>query len=93
VPVLPLAHERALVDAVIMDELVRGIERPASTARLIAVAERMKGEGCDGLILGCTELPLVIGEHNAPLPALDSTRLLARAALAASAGNAEPLAS
>ena len=41
----------------------------------------MKAAGCDALILGCTELPLVLGDHNCPLPTLDSTRLLARAAL------------
>ena len=41
----------------------------------------MRGEGCDAVILGCTEIPLIMGDHNSPLPTLDSTRLLARAAL------------
>jgi aspartate racemase len=42
----------------------------------------MKDEGCDAVILGCTEIPLIIDDANSPLPTLDSTRLLARAALA-----------
>ena len=41
----------------------------------------MKVEGCDAVVLGCTELPLLIGNESSPLPVLDSTRLLARAAL------------
>jgi len=41
----------------------------------------MKDEGCDAVVLGCTEIPLVISNRNSPLPVLDSTRLLARAAL------------
>jgi aspartate racemase len=41
----------------------------------------MKTEGCDAVILGCTEIPLILSDENSPLPTLDSTRLLARAAL------------
>ena len=41
----------------------------------------MKAEGCDAVVLGCTELPLLIGNETSPLPVLDSTRLLARAAI------------
>jgi aspartate racemase len=48
---------------------------------LSVILSRMKSEGCDGAILGCTELPLLIGNETSPLPVLDSTRLLARAAL------------
>jgi len=47
---------------------------------------RMKGEGCDAVVLGCTEIPLIMNNANSPLPTLDSTRLLARAALRASVG-------
>jgi aspartate racemase len=50
----------------------------ASFQRII---ERMKGEGCDAVVLGCTEIPLIMNDANSPLPTLDSTRLLARAAL------------
>ena len=42
----------------------------------------MKAEGCDAVMLGCTEIPLMMNDANSPLPTLDSTRLLARAALA-----------
>lgn len=53
---------------------------PASTDRLIAVIECLRTAGCDGVVLGCTELPLVLDDANSPLPTLDATRLLARAA-------------
>jgi aspartate/glutamate racemase len=46
-----------------------------------AVIGRMKEEGCDAVVLGCTEIPLLMNDANSPLPTLDSTRLLARAAL------------
>ena len=45
------------------------------------VIRRMKDEGCDAVVLGCTEIPLIISNKNSPLPTLDSTRLLAWAAL------------
>ena len=41
----------------------------------------MKRDGCDAVVLGCTEIPLIVGDANSALPTLDSTRLLARAAL------------
>ena len=66
---------------IIMDELVRGIFKPASTAVFQRSIERMKAAGCDAVVLGCTEIPLVISDKNSALPVLDSTRLLARAAL------------
>ena len=77
----PSSAERDEIHRIIMDELVRGVFRPEGVAYLQKVIQRMKGMGCDAVILGCTEIPLVIGDANAPLPTLDSTRLLARAAL------------
>lgn len=77
----PPPADRAEVDRIIMDELVPGRFDPASTARLQAVIARLKAAGCDAVVLGCTELPLVIDDANSALPTLDSTRLLARAAL------------
>jgi aspartate racemase len=77
----PTADERAEIDRLIMDELVRSIFRPESVAYFQRVIGRMKTEGCDAVILGCTEIPLIIDDGNAGLPTLDSTRLLARAAL------------
>jgi len=77
----PTDAEREEVNRIIMDELVRGAFKAASTERLVRVIERMKADGCEAVILGCTELPLVLSDANSPLPVLDSTRLLARAAL------------
>ena len=64
-----------------MDELVNSQFEDASIAKLRSIIKEMKAEKCDGVILGCTELPLVLNDGNAPLPTLDSTHLLALAAL------------
>lgn len=64
-----------------MAELVRGVVESKSRETLQAVIERLRDDGCDAVILGCTELPLLIDAADSPLPTLDSTRLLARAAL------------
>jgi aspartate racemase len=77
----PTAAERAETNRVIMDELVYGVFKPDGVAAFQRVIARMKSEGCDAVILGCTEIPLIISDANSPLPTLDSTRLLARAAL------------
>ena len=77
----PTADERAEINRIIMDELVYGQFRPEAVARFQQVIGRMKDEGCDAVVLGCTEIPLILSEANSPLPTLDSTRLLARAAL------------
>lgn len=77
----PLKGERDAIDRVIMDELVYGVFRPESVAVFQGVIARMKEEGCDAVVLGCTEIPLIISDANSVLPTLDSTRLLARAAL------------
>lgn len=78
----PNAQERDETGRVIMDELVNGIFSPEGVASFLRVIERMKvEEGCDAVVLGCTEIPLIIGDANSALPTLDSTRLLARAAL------------
>jgi len=77
----PNAAEREEINRVIMDELVRGVFRPAAVAYFQQVIGRMKEQGCDAVVLGCTEIPLVMNDANSPLPTLDSTRLLARAAL------------
>lgn len=77
----PTDAERDELGRIIMDELVCGIFRPEAVASFQRVIERMKSEGCDAVVLGCTEIPLIINDGNSPLPTLDSTRLLARAAL------------
>ena len=79
--VRPNAADRDEISRIIMDELVYGAFKPESVAYLQRVMGRMKEEGCDAIVLGCTEIPLVINDSNSPLPTLDSTRLLAQAAL------------
>ena len=80
--VRPEAAERAEIGRIIMEELVRGVFKPEAIAYHQRVIERLKAAGCDAVVLGCTEIPLIMNDGNSPLPTLDSTRLLARAALA-----------
>jgi aspartate racemase len=77
----PSPAERDEINRVIMDELVYGVTRPEGVAAFQGVIGRMKDDGCDAVVPGCTEIPLIIDDGNSPLPTLDSTRLLARAAL------------
>ena len=88
--VRPSDAEREEINQIIMNELVRGIFRAEAVAAFQRIIARMKQNGCDAVILGCTEIPLIMNDGNSPLPVLDSTRLLARAALrrATSAANA-----
>lgn len=86
--VRPTDEERREIDRIIMDELVYGIFRPESVTYHQLVIRRMKDEGCDAVVLGCTEIPLIISNRNSPLPVLDSTRLLAWAALRRAVGAA-----
>jgi aspartate racemase len=79
--VRPNAAEREAINRIIMDELVYGVFKPEAVACLQRVIGRMKDEGCDAVVLGCTEIPLLVDDSTSPLPTLDSTRLLARAAL------------
>ena len=82
----PSDAERDECNRIIMDELVCSSFRPESVAYFQKVIARMKDQGCDAVVLGCTEIPLILSDANAPLPTLDSTRLLARAALARAVG-------
>ena len=77
-PNIPECEE---INRIIMDELVRGDFKPEAIAYFQRLMGRMKDDGCDAIVLGCTEIPLVMNDSNSPLPTLDSTRLLARAAL------------
>jgi aspartate racemase len=79
--VRPSAVDRDQTSRIIMDELVCGVFRPGGIACFQRVIERLKEQGCDAVILGCTEIPLIIDDTNSALPTLDSTRLLALAAL------------
>jgi aspartate racemase len=77
----PNITEREEMNRIIFEELVYGVFKPEAAAFFQQVIARMKGEGCDAVVLGCTEIPLIMSDANSPLPTLDSTRLLARAAL------------
>jgi aspartate racemase len=79
--VRPNTAERAEINRIIFEELIAGVFTPEAIASFRRVMDRMKDEGCDAVVLGCTEIPLIINDSNSPLPTLDSTRLLARAAL------------
>ena len=78
----PSPADRAAIDRIIMDELVAGKFTAAGLATHQLVIGRLKEAGAEAGILGCTEIPLIMDDGNSPLPTLDSTRLLARAALA-----------
>lgn len=77
----PTGEQQLAVGRLIMDELVVGVQSDRQVEYLVGVIEGLKAQGCDAVVLGCTELPLVLHDGNSPLPTLDSTRLLARAAL------------
>jgi aspartate racemase len=84
--VIPTPDERALIARVILDELCQGLINDASRADYVAIIDRMRREGCDAVALSCTEIPLLITPEASPLPTLDSTRLLAREAVAVALG-------
>ena len=77
----PDPAERDEINRIIMEELVYGTFQPESIAYFQTVTDRLKLAGCDAMILGCTEFSLIIDDTKSSLPTLDSTRLLAQAAL------------
>jgi aspartate racemase len=77
----PGPKEREKINQIIFDELVNAQFLPRSLVYLTDVIRNMKDEGCDAVVLGCTEIPLIVTPESSPLPTLDSTRILARAAL------------
>jgi len=78
---IPEEADREKINQIIFKELVNGIFLETSRLYFNEVAEELKGRGCDAVVLGCTEIPLIVNPEDTPLPTLDSTRLLARAAL------------
>lgn len=78
---IPSALEREQLNQIIFDELVNGQFVARSLSYYIEVIQALKGEGCDAVVLGCTEIPLLVTPDASPLPTLDSTRLLAKAAV------------
>lgn len=84
----PPQEVRGEIGRRIMDELVRGVFKPETVAYFQSVIAQLKDRGCDAVVLGCTEIPLIVNDANSPLPTLDSARELARAALRRTVGAA-----
>lgn len=78
---IPEADDLEQIDSIIFKELVNGVFLEKSRQYLNGVIQKFKDQGCAAVILGCTEIPLLVDPNDCPLPTLDSTRLLARAAL------------
>lgn len=78
---VPGAEDRAYVNRVIYDELVAGQIRDKSRARFVAIINKLAAEDAEGVILGCTEIPLLVSEADVEVPLLDSTLIHAEAAL------------
>lgn len=83
---IPAEDDRAAIHRIIFDELCLGIFTDESREAYVAVIERLAERGCDAVALVCTEIPLLVSEAESPLPVLDSTRLLARAAVEVALG-------
>jgi aspartate racemase len=84
---IPGLKEREKINQIIFDELVNAQFIPRSQAYFTEVIRALADEGCDAVVLGCTEIPLLVSADSSPLPTLDSTRLLARAALRKAVGS------
>jgi aspartate racemase len=84
---IPAKEQRLIINDIIFNELVYGIIRKGSKKYFLDVINELKSEGCDSVVLGCTEIPLIVLPGDSSLPVLDSTRILARAALKYSVGN------
>lgn len=78
---IPTDEQRDKINNIIFNELVYGIIKLESKKYFLSVIDELKSKGCDSVVLGCTELPLIVFPKESSLPTLDSTRLLARAAL------------
>ena len=83
----PPPQDQELVNEVIFSELTQGVIRDTSRAEYLRIITDMKNAGCDAVALSCTEIPLLVTPEVSPLPTLDSTRLLAHAAVAVACGD------
>jgi aspartate racemase len=79
--VIPDEQDRELIHQVIMDELCLGTVSDSSRDDYVRIIEKLADQGCDAVALVCTEIPILVTPEFSPLPTLDSTRLLARAAV------------
>jgi aspartate racemase len=78
---IPEEKDRDKINKIIFEELVNGNFTEKSRLYFNKVIQKLKEKGCDAVVLGCTEIPLLIDPNDCPLPVLDSTRMLARAAI------------
>jgi aspartate racemase len=78
---IPDEDDREKIDSIIFKELVNGIFPQKSRLYFNSVIQKLRERGCDAVVLGCTEIPLLVDPEDCPLSTLDSTRLLAKAAL------------
>ncbi len=78
---IPQDRDQEKIDQIIFEELVNGVFTEKSRVFFNKVLQKLKANGCDAAVLGCTEIPLLLDPDDSPLPILDSTRLLARAAI------------
>ncbi len=83
---IPDDDDRAFINETIFSELCSGVFTEATRARFVSIIDKLKGEGCDAVALVCTEIPILIAPEDSPLPTLDSTRLLGRAAVEVALG-------
>jgi len=84
---VPSQEDRQLVNAIIFDELCLGVFTDESRSAYVRIIDKLTGQGCDAVALVCTEIPLLVAADDSPLPVLDSTRLLARAAVDVAIGD------
>lgn len=87
---VPEAGDRHVINRIIFEELVNGVLTAASRQEYVRIIERLAARGCDAVALVCTEIPLLVTPDASPLPTLDSTRLLARAAFDVAVGHRAP---
>ena len=78
---IPEVSDQEKIDKAIFEELVNGVFSEESRRYFNKVIQKLEKKGCNAVVLGCTEIPLLINPNDCPLPTLDSTRLLARAAI------------
>ena len=78
---IPEVKDREKINKIIFEELVNACFTSEALTYFQGVIDELKNKGCDAVVLGCTEIPLLVTQENSSLPILDSTRLLARAAL------------
>jgi aspartate racemase len=83
---IPDEEDRESVHRVIYDELVVGEVKPSSKVHYIRIMEKLIAAGAEGIILGCTEIGLLVGEGDVRVPVFDTTQIHATAAVAYALG-------